>query len=357
MFYEEDPSASIQLIGTASVRGRMLQLTPGDAFSHLAAQSDIYLPETLGDAALDASARDMRQRLARAAGIATSEPNRDAPVYEDVRRRPAGSSSSSSSSRSSSANAPIFRRYGETLEAFDLRRNQTILARGGDPATYGADHREGGDQCATADSSSGGGGSGGGSARGGGGGGEGGGGRSVKLQGSMNALGELTLETTQTDGSGFAGGHGQLPQTGDRDHPNAVPRNLDQASRERLGGAWDGETVRDDHVGIESLAYFEEQGMLIPRTQSGALNLDWWWPPDEEDERLPDGTRGGTIHPDRARTRLEELAYEATVAKLPPRPLSAVSLLKINMRWMTFKGSNNSLALALRVILLDFVSY
>ena len=137
----------------------------------------------------------------------------------------------------------------------------------------------------------------------------------------MNALGELTLETTQTDGSGFAGGHGQLPQTGDRDHPNAVPRNLDQASRERLGGAWDGETVRDDHVGIESLAYFEEQGMLIPRTQSGALNLDWWWPPDEEDERLPDGTRGGTIHPDRARTRLEELAYEATVAKLPPRPL------------------------------------
>ena len=105
----------------------------------------------------------------------------------------------------------------------------------------------------------------------------------------MNALGELTLETTQTDGSGFAGGHGQLPQTGDRDHPNAVPRNLDQASRERLGGAWDGETVRDDHVGIESLAYFEEQGMLIPRTQSGALNLDWWWPPDEEEE--PAGRR------------------------------------------------------------------
>jgi len=307
MFYEEDPSASIQLIGTASVRGRMLQLTPGDAFAHLAAESDVYLPSTLGDVALDASARDMRARLARAARVRTSEPNRGYQHHEPVRHAPAGSDE----------NAPIFRRYGETLEAFDIRRNETILARGGDLEEYfrRENAREGGGGSCAADGSSSGGGGGGGARSGGGGGtgGGGGGGRSVELQGSMNALGELTLETTQTDGAGFAGGHGQLPRSRAYDHPNARPRNLDLASRERLGGAWDGRGAQERYVEEEE----EEEGQYIPRTQGESMTLDWWWPEEEEEERLPDNSTGGFV---RTRTRLEEIAYESNVAKLPPRP-------------------------------------
>ena len=61
---EEDLSASIQLLGTAAVRSRMLQLTPGAEFAPSASRADMYLPPTFGDAEIDASARAMRRRLA-----------------------------------------------------------------------------------------------------------------------------------------------------------------------------------------------------------------------------------------------------------------------------------------------------
>ena len=67
---EEDPSASLQLLGSAAVRGRMLQLTPGAAFAAAAARADMQLPPTLGTSDLDASARDMRERLRVVARLA-----------------------------------------------------------------------------------------------------------------------------------------------------------------------------------------------------------------------------------------------------------------------------------------------
>ena len=66
-FWEEDPSTSLQLLGSAAVRARMLQLTPGASFAAHAAHADMYLPPTTGEAALDASLRDM-VRLASATG-------------------------------------------------------------------------------------------------------------------------------------------------------------------------------------------------------------------------------------------------------------------------------------------------
>eukprot|EP00966_Prymnesium_polylepis_P242776 5614400-Prymnesium_polylepis.1 len=45
----------------------MLQLTPGSAFAQDAAQAEVYLPPTVGDAELDASLRDMQRRLRSAA--------------------------------------------------------------------------------------------------------------------------------------------------------------------------------------------------------------------------------------------------------------------------------------------------
>ena len=67
-FWEEDPSTSLQLLGSAAVRARMLQLTPGASFAAHAAHADMYLPPTTGEAALDASLRDMRIRLASTTG-------------------------------------------------------------------------------------------------------------------------------------------------------------------------------------------------------------------------------------------------------------------------------------------------
>ena len=69
-FFEEDLSTSMQLVGAAAVRGRMLQLVPGETFVAAAARSVMYLPPTLGDAALDGSAARMREWMDLATRVA-----------------------------------------------------------------------------------------------------------------------------------------------------------------------------------------------------------------------------------------------------------------------------------------------
>ena len=69
-FFEEDLSTSMQLVGAAAVRGRMLQLVPGETFVAAAARSVMYLPPTLGDAAFDGSAARMREWMDLATRVA-----------------------------------------------------------------------------------------------------------------------------------------------------------------------------------------------------------------------------------------------------------------------------------------------
>ena len=69
-FPKDSPPSAVQLLGSAAVRARMLQLTPGSTFAAAASKSDMHLPPTVGIQWLDASLRDMVSRLAASSGTA-----------------------------------------------------------------------------------------------------------------------------------------------------------------------------------------------------------------------------------------------------------------------------------------------
>ena len=94
-------ATSLQLVGLAAVRARMLQLTPGAPYAAAAARADAYLPPTLGTAALDASAAAMQARLRSPSAQAAP------PRSRALRESPAAAAVSFSSSRRSGGRAAI----------------------------------------------------------------------------------------------------------------------------------------------------------------------------------------------------------------------------------------------------------
>ena len=208
--FEEDPMASLQLVGTAAVRARMLQLTPGAAFAARAASAEMFVPPTLGKADLDASARHMRARLRRAAGIHGPPPG---PPAHPPAHPPAGQ--------------PAEReRLGPA----------TVPSSGGLSGTQTSA------QCAAPTDSS-----------------EAMGGRSVLVQSAVTGLGDLAVEVSQPtggDSSVWSGAHGQLPRT-PFNHPNREATNLDAALRARLG--WNGDDGTTDGGLVASLQDEEEE--------------------------------------------------------------------------------------------------